>query len=151
MLKIGDRAPEFEALDERGNVIRLSDFKGKRLVLFFYPKDMTLYCTIEACNLRDNYLTLIEKGFQIIGVSADSQERHTKFKLKHSLPFPLLLDEDKKLINAYGVWGEKRMAGLKFQGIRRMTFVMDESGIIIAIFDKVKSADHAAQILERTN
>ncbi len=147
-LKIGDSAPDFQGLDQNGNKISLSDYKGKKLVLFFYPKDMTPGCTNEVCNLRDNYKLLQDKGYQILGVSADSAVRHQKFIAKHELPFPLIADEDKTIINAFGIWGPKKFMGRAYDGIHRTTFVIDENGKIEQLFKKVKTKAHAEQILE---
>ena len=147
-LKVGDKAPLFEALDENGNQIRLSDFLGKKVILFFYPKDMTITCTIESCNLRDNYNELKRRGFEVIGVSADSEERHQRFQAKYDLPYHLIADTDMRVIKLYNVWGPKKLLGKLFKGIRRTTFVINEEGIIIAIHDKVKSRMHTEQILE---
>lgn len=147
-LKAGDKAPNFSAKDEQGNTVSLSDYKGKKLVLFFYPKANTPTCTTEACNLRDNYKDLHDKGYHILGVSADSQKKQSNFKAKYDFPYPLLADEDKEVIKAYGVWGEKKFMGRTFDGIHRATFVIDEHGIIEKVIDKVKAKMHTAQILE---
>ena len=147
-LKEGDNAPDFTGVDQNGNPVSLSDFKGKKLILYFYPKDSTPGCTKEACNLRDNYELLKEKGFEILGVSPDSAKRHQNFINKHNLPFPLLVDEDLKTIKAYGVWGEKNFMGRKYMGVFRTTFVIDENGVIEKVITKVKVGDHAKQILE---
>lgn len=147
-LKVGDKAPSFSAKDEQGNTISLSDYKGKKLVLFFYPKASTPTCTTEACNLRDHYQDLKDKGYEILGVSADSSKRQTNFKNKYGFPFPLLADEDKEVIKAFGVWGEKKFMGRTFDGIHRVTFVIDENGVIEKIIDKVKAKIHTDQILE---
>ncbi len=146
-LKIGDSAPHFEALDQKGNTIKLSDYKGKKLVLFFYPKASTPGCTMEACNLRDNYKTFLTKGYDILGVSADSAKRQQNFITKNELPFPLLADEDKSVINAFGVWGPKKFMGREYEGIHRTTFVIDENGIIEDVISKVKTKQHTSQIL----
>ncbi|NEW78699.1 MAG: thioredoxin-dependent thiol peroxidase [Gelidibacter sp.] len=146
-LKIGDTAPNFEALDQQGNIIKLSNYKGKKLVLFFYPKASTSGCTMEACNLRDNYHSFLTKGYDVLGVSADSAKRQQNFIEKYQLPFPLLADEDKKVINAFGVWGPKKFMGKEFDGIHRTTFVIDENGIIEDVITKVKTKEHASQIL----
>ncbi len=146
-LKAGDKAPNFEALDNAGNRIKLSDYSGKKLVLFFYPKASTPGCTTEACNLRDNYQTFLAKGYDVLGVSADSAKRQQNFIDKKELPFPLLADEDKKVINAFGVWGEKKFMGRVYDGIHRITFIIDENGIIEEVITKVKTKEHAAQIL----
>ena len=147
-LKVGDKAPDFVGLDQDGNKISLSDFKGQKLVLFFYPKDMTPGCTNEVCNLRDNYELLQDAGYQILGVSADSDIRHQKFIIKHNLPFSLIADVDKKIINDYGIWGPKKFMGREYDGIHRTTFVIDENGNIEKVFTKVKTKAHAEQILE---
>lgn len=146
-LKPGDKAPEFEAKDQDGNLHRLSDYKGKKLVIFFYPKASTPGCTAEACNLRDNWSRFQEQGYEILGVSADSPKRQKNFQSKKELPFPLLADEDKRVINAFGVWGPKKFMGRKFDGIHRTTFVIDGEGTITDVITKVKTKDHAAQIL----
>ena len=146
-LKIGDAAPNFEALDQHGNTVKLSDYTGKKLVLFFYPKASTPGCTMEACNLRDNYHSFLAKGFKVLGVSADSAKRQQNFIEKNKLPFPLLADEDKTVINAFGVWGPKKFMGREFDGILRTTFVIDENGIIEDVITKVKTKEHASQII----
>ena len=147
-LKVGDKAPNFSAKDEQGNTISLSDYKGKKLVIFFYPKASTPTCTTEACNLRDNYEDLKAKGYEILGVSADSAKRQANFKEKHKFPYPLLADEDKEVLKAFDVWGEKKFMGRTFDGIHRVTFVIDENGIIEKVIDNVKAKIHAEQILE---
>lgn len=147
-LKVGDKAPEINAVDQNGEALTLDQFQGKKVVLYFYPKDMTPGCTTESCNLRDNYSILQEKGFEIIGVSADDEKRHLKFIEKYELPFPLIPDVDKKVINDYGVWGEKKFMGKVYDGIHRVTFVIDEEGKIERIFEKVKTKEHTEQILE---
>lgn len=147
-LKEGDKAPEFTGLNEHGEEVSLSDYKGKKLILFFYPKDNTPGCTAEACNLRDNYDDLRAKGFELLGVSPDSQKKHQNFIKKHELPFPLIADTEQEVLNAYGVWGEKQMFGNKYMGVFRTTFVIDENGVIEKVFKKVKTKDHTAQILE---
>jgi peroxiredoxin Q/BCP len=147
-LKIGDKAPIFEALDQNGNTIKLSDYKGKKLVLFFYPKASTPGCTMEACNLRDNYDQFLAKGYAVLGVSADSAKRQQNFINKNELPFPLLADEDKVVINAFGVWGPKKFMGREYDGIHRTTFVIDEDGIIEDVITKVKTKEHTSQILK---
>ena len=148
MLREGDKAPLFNGLDQDGNKISLTDYKGKKVVLYFYPEDDTPTCTIESCNLRDNITPLTKKGFVVVGVSANDEKSHKKFATKFNLPFPLLADTDKKAINAYGVWGDKSLFGHKYKGIIRTTFVIDEKGKIEKIFNKVKSKNHAQQILE---
>ena len=146
-LKAGDKAPEFSAKDQDGNIHSLEDYKGKKIVVFFYPKASTLGCTAEACNLRDNWERFKAEGYEIIGVSADSQKRQQNFKNKQELPFPLLADEDKEVIKAFGAWGPKKFMGKEYDGIHRTTFVIDEKGIITEVIAKVKTKDHAAQIL----
>ena len=147
ILKIGDNAPNFESKDEKGNIVQFSDFRGKKLVLFFYPKASTPGCTAEACDLRDNYDSFLAKGYAILGASADSAKRQQSWIKKHELPFPLLADEDRIVINAYGVWGPKKFMGKDYDGIHRTTFVIDENGIIEDIITKVKTKAHSAQIL----
>ncbi len=147
-LSIGDKAPEFKGIDNLGNNIELSDFKGKKLILYFYPKDNTPGCTSEACNLRDNYNMWIDKGYDVIGVSPDSEDSHQKFIGKFDLPFKLITDPDKVIIKQYGAWGLKKMYGREYEGLLRTTFVIDENGIISDIFTKVKTKDHTNQILE---
>jgi len=146
-LKAGDKAPNFEALDQSGNTIKLSDYEGKKLVLFFYPKASTPGCTMEACNLRDNYQTFLAQGYAILGVSADSAKRQQNFIDKNKLPFLLLADEDKKVISAYGVWGPKKFMGRDYNGIHRVTFVINEKGILDEVITKVKTKQHTEQIL----
>lgn len=146
-LKEGDKAPSFKAVDQDGKPVTLSDFAGSKVILYFYPKDDTPGCTAEACNLRDNYDDLLEKGFRIVGVSADDIESHKKFKTKYKLPFPLVADPDKTIIKAYGVWGKKKFMGREYTGILRTTFIISESGDIEKIITKVKTKDHSDQIL----
>lgn len=146
-LKIGDSAPNFKALDNAGNTVKLSDFKGKKLVVFFYPKASTPGCTVEACNLRDNYKRFQSLGYEIVGVSADTAKKQQNFIDKHELPFPLLADVDKEVINAFGVWGPKKFMGREYDGIHRTTFVIDENGKITAIILKVKTKAHTEQLL----
>lgn len=147
VIKVGEQAPSFEAIDESGKKVSLSDFKGKKVVLYFYPKDDTPGCTAEACSLRDGYAELTGKGFVVIGVSADSAESHKKFRKKYELPFILIPDTDKKIISAYGAWGEKMMYGKSYEGIIRKTFVIDESGKVALVIEKVDTKNHAGQIL----
>jgi len=147
-LKTGEKAPFFEGKDHTGNVLKLDDFSGKKLVLFFYPKDMTPGCTEEVCNLRDHFKELQAKGYALAGVSPDSEKSHQKFIDKFELPFPLIADEEKKILRDYKVWGEKKMYGKTYMGVMRTTFVIDEIGVIEKIISKVKTKDHAAQILE---
>jgi len=146
-LKTGDKAPYFSAENQDGKIISLSDFTGKKLVLYFYPKDDTPGCTAEACNLRDNYQVLMQKGFAVVGVSVDSVKSHKKFVEKYQLPFDLLADTDKKIVSDYGVWGEKKMYGKTYYGTNRTTFIIDENGIIEEIIEKVDTKNHAQQVL----
>ena len=147
-LAIGDKAPAFSGIDQNKKKISLKDLKGKKVILYFYPKDDTPGCTAESCNLRDNWSLLKKKGFEIVGVSADDAKSHKKFADKYDLNFTLLADTDKKVIEAYGVWGEKSMYGKKYMGIIRTTFVINEKGKIEKIFDKVDTKNHSVQILE---
>ena len=147
-LQIGDTAPNFQSLDEAGNSRSLADYKGKKLVLFFYPKASTPGCTVEACNLSDNYTRFTTLGYEILGVSADSAKRQMNFKEKYGLPYPLLADEDKSVINTFGVWGPKKFMGKLYDGIHRTTFIIHENGIIEDIILKVKTKDHTSQILK---
>jgi peroxiredoxin Q/BCP len=146
----GEKAPYFEGVIEDGSSISLKDYAGKKLALFFYPADMTPGCTAEACNLRDNYTTLKEAGYELLGVSTDSDKKHQKFIDKYELPFHLLADTDKTVVRAYGVYGPKSFMGKIFEGTHRKTFLIDEEGTITHIIEKVKTKDHAAQILELT-
>jgi len=147
-LKIGDKAPDFKALDEQGNTVQLSDYKGKKLVVFFYPKASTPGCTAEACDLNDNFDRFQSSGYEILGVSADSAKRQSNFKSKYGFKYPLLADEDKSVIEAFGVWGPKKFMGKEYDGIHRTTFIIDENGIIENVITKVKTKAHAAQILD---
>jgi peroxiredoxin Q/BCP len=144
----GDKAPEFSGIDQNGKQHTLADYKGKKLVVFFYPKADTPGCTAEACDLRDNYHRFKAQGYELLGVSADSQKKQAKFKEKYTLPFPLIADEDKSVINAFGVWGPKKFMGRLFDGIHRTTFVIDENGIIEEVITAVKTKEHTAQILK---
>ena len=146
-LKIGDKAPQFEANDNAGNTVKLSDYAGKKLVLFFYPKASTPGCTNEACDFRDNYQVFLAKGYDVLGVSADAAKKQQNWIDKHELPFPLLADEDKAVIEAFGVWGPKKFMGKEYDGIHRTTFIISEKGLIEEIILKVKTKAHAAQIL----
>ncbi len=146
-LKEGDSAPNFSGIDQNGNQLKLSDFSGKKLVLYFYPKDDTPGCTKEACNLRDNYQELKNNNFEVIGVSADNSTKHLKFIDKYELPFSLIADTDKSVINAYQCWGLKKFMGREYDGILRKTFVI-ENNKIVKIFEKVKTNDHFQQIME---
>lgn len=151
MLKEGDKAPDFGVKDQDGRLHQLSDYKGKKIALYFYPKDLTPGCTTQSCNLRDNYTELRKAGFEVIGVSADTEKKHVQFIDKHQLPFTLLADTDKKLINAYGVWGPKKFMGKLFDGINRTTFIIDEQGFIRKVIDKVETKNHAEQIINILN
>ncbi|GAB3237029.1 thioredoxin-dependent thiol peroxidase [Hymenobacter seoulensis] len=144
---VGELAPAFEAPDQNGTIHRLQDYAGRKVALYFYPKDDTSGCTAQACNLRDNYQSLLSAGIQVLGVSIDSEKSHLKFATKHELPFPLLVDEDKKLVEAYGVWQEKSMYGRKYMGTMRYTFLIDEQGILEKVITKVDTKNHAAQLL----
>ena len=146
-LKIGEKAPPFKTTDHTGQPVQLKDFKGKKVILYFYPKDLTSTCTVQACNLRDHYKVLLKKGYVVLGVSADDQETHQKFIKKNQLPFPLLLDTAHQLAAAYGVWGEKKMYSRTYMGIHRTTFVIDENGKIAHLITKPKSSIHAQEIL----
>ena len=148
MLKIGDKVPDFKGIDQDGNEVSYQDFAGKKLVVFFYPKASTPGCTAEACNLRDNYSVLKKKGYQLLGVSADSVKRQKNFSDKNELPFDVIADENHDIIDKFGVWQLKKFMGREFMGIVRTTFVFDENGICNQVIDKVKTKDHAAQILE---
>ncbi len=148
MIEEGNSAPDFSGIDQDGKSISLADFKGQKVVLYFYPKDDTPGCTAQACNLRDNYSELLNKGINIIGVSPDTSAKHQKFITKYNLPFPLIADIDKSLIQAFGVWGEKKFMGKVYDGIHRTTFVINEEGIVVKRIDKVKTKDHTNQILE---
>lgn len=150
-LKSGDKAPNFTAKDEQGNTISLSDYKGKKLVVFFYPAANTPTCTVEACNLRDHYKDLKDKGFEILGVSADTQKKQSNFKDKFSFQYPLLADENKEVIKAFDVWGPKKFMGRAYDGIHRTTFVINENGLISNVISDVKAKEHALQILEQEN
>ena len=147
-LKVGDTAPEINSVNQNGDTISLSQFKGKKIVLYFYPKDMTPGCTAQSCNLSENYVKLQKNGFEVLGVSCDSVERHQKFIEKYSLPFNLISDEEKKVVNDYGVWGLKKFMGKEYMGINRTTFIINESGIIDEIITKVNTKDHSTQILK---
>ncbi len=146
-LKEGDQAPDINSVDQDGNPIKLSDYQGKKVVLYFYPKDDTPGCTAEACNFRDNYQDLKDRGFEIIGVSADNAQKHQKFAGKYDLPFPLIPDTEKEVIKAYGVWGLKKFMGREYDGIHRETFVIDEEGKIAKVYQKVKTKEATEQIL----
>ncbi|EDP70696.1 bacterioferritin comigratory protein [Flavobacteriales bacterium ALC-1] len=147
-LKAGDKVPNFSVNDQDGNLISLADYKGKKLVVFFYPKASTPTCTVEACNLGENYKALQGVGYEILGVSADSEKRQSNFKNKFNFPYPLLADTEKEVINAFGVWGPKKFMGREFDGIHRKTFIINEEGVVERVIDKVKAKIHSDQILE---
>ena len=147
-LQVGEKVPDFSVSDDKGNIHQLSDYKGQKLVVFFYPKANTPGCTAEACDLRDHYKELQDAGFALLGVSADSEKKQQNFSEKYNFPFPLLADEDKQVINAFGVWGPKKFMGREYDGIHRMTFIIDENGVVERVIEKVKTKAHAAQILE---
>ena len=147
-LKIGDKVPAFSVSDDRGNIQSLEDYLGKKLVVFFYPKANTPGCTAEACDLRDHFRELQDAGYSLLGVSADSEKSQRNFSKKFDFPFPLIADQDKVVINAFGVWGLKKFMGKEYEGIHRKTFIIDEEGKVDRIIDKVKTKEHASQILE---
>jgi peroxiredoxin Q/BCP len=146
-LQEGDKAPAFKGIDQNGNTVSLADYKGKKVVLYFYPEDDTPTCTVQACNLRDNYGLLKKEGFEVLGVSPDEEKKHKKFEAKYNLPFTLLADPGHKIIDKYGVWDEKQLYGRKYMGILRTTFVLDEKGIIRKIFQRPKNKQHAEEII----
>ncbi|MEN9399808.1 MAG: thioredoxin-dependent thiol peroxidase [Bacteroidota bacterium] len=150
-LKTGDKAPDFSGKDQNGNTISLGDFKGKKLVVYFYPKDDTPGCTAQACSLRDNYALLMDKGISILGVSSDSTASHTKFITKYELPFSLISDENKEVISLFGVWGPKKFMGKEYDGIHRTTFLIDENQTIVEIINKPNTKEHAEEILKIFN
>jgi thioredoxin-dependent peroxiredoxin len=148
MPKENTKAPAFSGKDQNGNKISLSDYKGKKVVLYFYPEDDTPTCTIQACNLRDNYSLLKKEGFEVIGVSPDEEKKHKKFETKYKLPFTLIADTNHKILDKYGVWGEKQLFGRHYMGVLRTTFVIDEKGIIRNVFTRPKNKEHAEEIVE---
>jgi len=148
-LKAGDKAPDFSAKDQDGKIISLKDLRGKKIILYFYPNDDTPTCTTESCNLRDNYAVLKKQGYEVIGVSANDERSHQKFIKKYALPFTLIADTDHKVIDAYDVWGKKQFMGVRFMGLVRTTFVIDEKGMIEEVITKVKSKEHAQQIINK--
>lgn len=150
-LGIGDNAPFFEGVNQDGDKIGLTDFKGKKLILYFYPKDNTPGCTAESCDLNENYEMWLEKGFDVVGISPDSEKSHLKFIDKFGLKFNLIADTEKEILQAYGVWGEKNMYGKKYMGVIRTTFIIDENGIIQEVFEKVKTKEHTNQIIKALN
>lgn len=145
--KAGDAAPDFEGIDQNGNRVNLEDFKGEKLVIYFYPKDSTPGCTAQACNLRDNYEVLLSRGYKVIGVSADDEKSHRRFIDKYKLPFPLIADTNKDVIKSFDVWGSKKFMGRTFDGIIRTTFVIDEQGVIQDVIEKVETGNHTRQII----
>ena len=147
MIKIGEKAPEINSINQNGEKITLKQFLGKKIVLYFYPKDMTPGCTVQSCNLRDNYQKLLDSGYVVLGCSADSPEKHQKFIEKYDLPFPLISDQSKEVLNNFGVWALKKFMGKEYMGILRTTFVIDENGIVEDIITKVKTKEHTSQIL----
>ena len=147
-LQIGDKAPAINAIDQNENSINLESYRGKKVVLYFYPKDMTPGCTAQSCNLSDNYKLLLEKGYDVLGVSCDSVKRHQKFIAKHNLPFNLISDEDHQVVNDYGVWQLKKFMGREYMGIVRTTFIIDENGLISDIITKVNTKEHTTQIID---
>ena len=149
MLKIGDKVPDFKGVDQNDNEVSYQDFAEKKLIVFFYPKASTPGCTAEACDLRDNENALKAQGYYLVGVSADSVKRQKNFADKNNLPFPLLADENHEILNAFGVWGPKKFMGREFDGIHRTTFIIDEKGVITDVIEKVKTKEHAKQILEK--
>jgi thioredoxin-dependent peroxiredoxin len=151
LLKKGQSAPDFSSNDQEGNPVSISQFKGKKIILYFYPKDDTPGCTSEACNLRDNYQELRDMGFIVIGISPDNEKSHQKFSSKYSLPFHLVPDPEKTIIKSYGAWGEKKMYGKAYEGVLRTTYVISEKGLIEAVIDKVIVKDHTKQIIELIN
>ena len=150
-LKVGNKAPDFEGINQNGEKIALKDFAGKKLILYFYPKDNTPGCTAESCNLNDNYDAWLEKGFDVVGVSPDSEKSHQKFIDKFGFKFNLIADTEKEILEAYGAWGLKKNYGREYMGVLRKTVVIDEEGVIVDIFEKVKTKDHTNQIIESLN
>ena len=150
-LTAGDKAPDFKGTDQNGNEITLKEYKGKKVILYFYPKDDTPGCTAQACNLRDNYQSLLAEGYQVIGVSKDSVKSHKKFESKYELPFPLIADEEHIISDDYGIWGERKFMGRTFLGVHRTTFLINEKGIIHAIIDKPDTKNHTEEVLKAWN
>lgn len=150
-LKEGTKAPDFVAKNQDGQEVRLADFNGKKVILFFYPKDNTPGCTAEACNMRDNYSTWLEKGFEVIGISPDNEKSHQNFINKYTLPYTLIADTEKEILKKYGAWGLKKMYGKEYEGVLRTTYIIDENGYVLKVLNKVKTKDHTNQILEELN
>jgi peroxiredoxin Q/BCP len=150
-LKTGDKAPNFEGVNQNGDSIKLEDFSGKKLIFYFYPKDNTPGCTAESCDLNDNYDSWLEKGFEVVGVSPDSEKSHLKFIDKFGLKFNLIADTEKEVLQAYGAWGLKKLYGREYMGVLRKTFVIDENGVILEVFEKVKTKEHTNQIITALN
>ena len=150
-LKVGDKAPLFKGLNQKGKEISLNDYSGKKLILYFYPKDNTPGCTAESCNLNENYNAWLAKGYDVVGVSPDSVQSHVKFADKFGFQFNLIADTEKEILQAYGAWGEKSMYGKKYMGVLRTTFIIDEKGVIVEIFEKVVTKDHTNQIIQALN
>ena len=150
-LKVGDKAPEFDIKDQNGKVHKIAHYQGKKVILYFYPKDLTPGCTVQSCDLAANYESLTAAGFEVIGVSADDEAKHQKFIAKHKLPFNLLADTDRTVLNKYGVWGEKKFMGKTYDGIHRTTFIIDENGVIENIITNVKTKEHTQQIRAELN
>ncbi len=148
VLKIGDKAPEFSGINQNGEKVSLSDFKGKKLILYFYPKDNTSGCTAQACNLRDNSDIIVKKGYTVIGVSPDNEKSHLNFISKYNLPFTLISDTDKTILKLYNAWGAKKMYGKEYEGVLRTTYIIDEKGIIEDIITKVNTKEHTSQIIK---
>lgn len=148
MLKTGDKVPDFQSVDQNDMIVKLSDYKDKKVIIYFYPKDNTPGCTKQACNLRDNYESLQEQGYEVLGVSTDSGKSHQKFIDKYSLPFKLLIDTDKEVHNLFGTWGEKQMYGKRYMGTLRTTFIINKKGVIEKVIEKVKTKDHTDQIVK---
>lgn len=151
VLKVGEKAPDFIGKNQNGEYVKLQDFKGKKLILYFYPKDNTPGCTSEACDFRDNYNMWLSKGYQVIGISPDSENSHIKFIEKYNLPFDLISDTEKTILKSYGAWGEKKMYGKTYEGVLRTTYIINENGIIEEVFTKVKTKEHTKQILSQIN
>lgn len=148
MLEEGKKAPAFKGIDQNGKPVSLADYKGKKLVLYFYPKDSTPTCTVQACNIRDNFSVLKKAGIHIIGISSDDVKSHKKFEEKHQLPFTIIADTERTIIDQFGVWGEKQLYGKKYMGLLRTTFLINEKGVVVKVIEKPKSKQHAEEILE---